>query len=178
MQSDPYPVSRSALSGGSFWCPDCTAWERGSLSGCVCFAASLSGSWFDCIIDCLLYETCPRTTDQSSMWFVLRSLGFQRFVAEGQRDIVHYIRLNLIKRDTRSLARSLVKLRSDRSHDTSTFSFSGWKLSCGAVCRIIESGEQNHSSSACQLFSVSLWGHGVQSLIWASPESSGLTLGG
>lgn len=58
-----------------------------------------------------------------------------------------------------------MKLRSDRSHDTSTFSFSGWKLSCGAVCRIIESGEQNHSSSACQLFSVSLWGHGVQSLI-------------
>lgn len=38
------------------------------------------------------------------MWFTLRSLGFQRFVAEGQRDIVHYIRLNLIKRDARSLS--------------------------------------------------------------------------
>lgn len=90
------------------------------------------------------------------MWFMLRSLGFQRFVAEGQRDIVHYIRLNLIKRDARSLARSLVKLRSDRSHDTSTFSFSGWKLSCGAVCRIIESGEEPQQLGVSTVFCIAL----------------------
>lgn len=90
---------------GRFWCSD-RMFDTPSLRLCLlCCLVIWELIWLYYWLFALW--NLPTNNRPKQQWFMLRFLGFQRFVAKGQRDTVHYIRPNLIKREARSLSLSL-----------------------------------------------------------------------